>query len=393
MNKELKIAFNATAMTPPHAGISHYCRNVFEHLYCHPAVAEVNSFSGFRWLETGWKPQQGDFSASEPGLSRSIAKRIPGARRLVRSLRDYRFLSQLQHLDNNVYFEPNYIPVSCGLPTVPVVHDLSHLHYPQFHPANRVKWLEDNLSGVLECAPKVLTVSHFSKQEICGHFGLDSDKIVVAEPGVEPSFFDVDNEQAAAVLKHYKLKPGYLLAVGTMEPRKNLAGLAKAFAALPVRVRTDHPLVVIGAKGWLSDEIEKLLSPMERAAEVIRLGYVAQKDLPFLYAGAAGFAYPSFYEGFGMPLLEAMAGGIPVLTSNRASMPEVVGDVGLLIDPEDIHTMSNALEKLLGDSSFRALARERGIIRARQFTWNRTVDIIVDTLISARACSVTLSER
>jgi alpha-1,3-rhamnosyl/mannosyltransferase len=127
---------------------------------------------------------------------------------------------------------------------------------------------------------------------------------------------------------------------------------------------------------------------MERAAEVIRLGYVAQEDLCFLYSGAAGFAYPSFYEGFGMPLLEAMAGGIPVLTSSRASMPEVVGDVGLLVDPEDLHAMSNALEKLLEDSSFRAFAREHGVLRARQFTWSRTVDVIVDTLIAARACSV-----
>lgn len=388
MNKELKIAFNATAMTPPHAGISHYCRNVFEHLHCHPGVAEINSFSGFQWLEAGWKPKQGDFSVSEPSWTRRVAKSIPGARRLVGSLRDYRFLSQLGHLDNNVYLEPNYIPVTCGLPTVPVAHDLSHLHYPQFHPATRVKWLEDNLPGVLKRVPKVLTVSQFSKQEICGHFGLDSDTVVVAEPGVEPSFFDVDKEQTAAVLKNYKLKPGYLLAVGTMEPRKNLAGLAKAFAALPVRMRNDHPLVVIGAKGWLSDEIEKLMSPMERAAEVIRLGYVAQNDLPFLYAGASGFAYPSFYEGFGMPLLEAMAGGIPVLTSDRASMPEVVGDVGLLVDPEDIHAMSIALEKLLEDSFFRTFASKYGVLRARQFTWSRTVDVIVDTLIAARACSV-----
>ena len=168
------------------------------------------------------------------------------------------------------------------------------------------------------------------------------------------------------------------MTVGTLEPRKNLSGLLAAYSRLPEKTQGEHPLAVVGMKGWLSDALERQLEPLERRSRVRRLGYVAHEDLPFVYAGAHAFAFPSFYEGFGLPPLEAMACGVPVLISNRSSLPEVAGDAALQVDPEDVEAMTRGLERLLGDEGFRARAVRAGPERAAGFTWERCVDRTVD---------------
>ncbi|MCB1771577.1 MAG: glycosyltransferase family 4 protein, partial [Candidatus Competibacteraceae bacterium] len=163
-------------------------------------------------------------------------------------------------------------------------------------------------------------------------------------------------------------------AVSTLEPRKNLPRLLIAYARLPEALRARHPLALVGAKGWLNTELERHLAPLERTGQLRRLGYVPQDDLPALYAGAHAFAYPSLYEGFGLPLLEAMASGIPALSSHRSSLPQVAGDAALLINPEDIDDLTAGLEHLLSDELWRAAARPRGLEQARRFSWERCVE-------------------
>ena len=174
--------------------------------------------------------------------------------------------------------------------------------------------------------------------------------------------------------RYHLANSSYLLVVATLEPRKNLLRLADAYSRLPSVLQRRHPLIIIGARGWLTDELEKRLAPMERKDQVRRLGYIPQEDLPLLYAGAWAFAFPSIYEGFGLPLLEAMRSGIPTLTANRSSLPEIAGDAALLVDPEDVNAITAGLERLLTDAQWRAQAIKKGLQQAGSFSWERCIE-------------------
>jgi alpha-1,3-rhamnosyl/mannosyltransferase len=163
-----------------------------------------------------------------------------------------------------------------------------------------------------------------------------------------------------------------------MEPRKNLARLVRAYASLPATTKARHPLVIVGARGWLNRDLEQTIAPLEASGIVRRLGYVGEDELPQLYAGAHAFAFPSLYEGFGLPVLEAMASGVPVLTSNVSSLPEVAGDAALLADPTDEESLRDGLARLLDDAAWRTNASARGIARARAFPWSRCVEATIE---------------
>jgi alpha-1,3-rhamnosyl/mannosyltransferase len=181
------------------------------------------------------------------------------------------------------------------------------------------------------------------------------------------------------VLERYGLVDvPYLLTVCTIEPRKNLVGLIQAYSRLSDELRHRHPLVITGHKGWLTEAIEQAMEPLQREGSLRWLGYVPAADLPIIYNGAYAFAYPSFYEGFGLPLIEAMASGLPILTSDRAAMPEIVGDVALKIDPEDIEDITENLRRILLDDEFRQFAHVEGLAHSKQFTWEKCVDKTVE---------------
>jgi alpha-1,3-rhamnosyl/mannosyltransferase len=249
-----------------------------------------------------------------------------------------------------------------------------------------VRFLDRHLPRTLERANLVLTDSDFIAAEIASRFALPRAKIRTIPLGVDASFRPRAREEIVATLARYGLQDSaYLLVVATLEPRKNLARLVRAYAGLPAALKTRHPLVIVGARGWLSSELERTIAPLEASGTARRLGYVGEDELPLLYAGAHAFAFPSLYEGFGLPVLEAMASGVPVLTSNVSSLPEIAGDAALTVDPLDDDALRNGLERLLEDSAWRTAATARGIARAREYPWSRCVDATVEAYRAASA--------
>jgi alpha-1,3-rhamnosyl/mannosyltransferase len=187
-------------------------------------------------------------------------------------------------------------------------------------------------------------------------------------------------QEAEAALSSYGLTYGsYILYLGTLEPRKNISALLEAYSFLPKKTQASFPLILAGGKGWLMDNLEDEIRRLDIASRTVLTGYVPRKDLPALYSGAAVFVYPSLYEGFGLPPLEAMACGTPVITSNVSSFPEVVGDAGIMVDPYDVKRLRDEIERVLEDSSLRASLGSRGLARAKQFTWEncarQTLDV------------------
>lgn len=368
----MKLILNVDAITHPLTGIGQYALRLARRLRSHPAIEETRFYSAYRWLED---PEQ-VLAANRP-IAR-IRRWIPFkplALNLYGAARSRAFLWQTRPLKDYILHSPNYILLPFDGPAVSTIHDLSHIHYPQHHPRERILFMERHMPRTLAQASAIICDSEFIRQEIIGILKVPPQKVITVPLGVDDAFHPRDPLSLRPVLDRYHLMgQPYLLAVSTLEPRKNLPRLLAAYAQLPHALRIQHPLALVGAKGWLNTELERQLAPLERTGQIRRLGYVPEEDLHALYAGAHAFAYPSLYEGFGLPLLEAMASGIPALSSNCSSLPEVAGDAAMLIDPQDLDALAAGLKRLLCDEVWRAEARARGLAQAQRFSWKRCVE-------------------
>jgi glycosyltransferase involved in cell wall biosynthesis len=280
--------------------------------------------------------------------------------------------------DCDVYHATDHLLPPLGVPTVFTVHDLAFLVEPQTHlPTNRL-YLAAMMPRYARAASAVIAVSEATRRDLLRYYRLPPERVRVVHLGVEPEFRPLDAATARArVAKRYGLAGPYVLFVGTLEPRKNVRALLAAFAAL-VRAPSDAnrspplQLAIAGAPGWWYDDLYRWVRARGLDSLVRFLGRVADADLPALYSACAAFAYPSLYEGFGLPPLEALACGAPVVCSDRSSLPEVVGDAALQIDPTRPAALAAALRRVLDDESLRQTLRARGLARAAGFTWGRT---------------------
>ena len=221
-------------------------------------------------------------------------------------------------------------------------------------------------------ASRIATVSEYSRQDLLNIYKLPPEKVVVTYNGVESHFTprpDLPNE-SQEIRSRYGISRDFLLAVGSLQPRKNLIRLIRAYAKLRGERADFAPqLVIVGRRLWLTHEIFDEVKRSRWAGDVILTGYVADEDLPALYRAARAFVYPSLFEGFGLPPLEAMACGTPVVTSGVSSLPEITGDAALLIDPNNEQSLASAMVEIVSDDLLRAELREKGIARAKRFTW------------------------
>jgi glycosyltransferase involved in cell wall biosynthesis len=286
----------------------------------------------------------------------------------------------------DVLFVPSHsLPPVTPRATVATIHDLGYLHFPGEHPAptRLLRRLANRWSA--RRATRVVAISGATRDDLVRYDGVPADRISVVHHGHASWFKPVrDPALVEAVLARHQLDRPYFLFVGTLQPRKNLERLLAAFDT----VAADHPdllLALVGAAGWQPERLQHALASVRARDRVRQLGYVDDADLPPLLSGSLGLAFPSLYEGFGLPALEAMACAAPVLTSNTSSLPEVVGDAALLVDPLDVAAIADGLRRLADDPDLRRDLGERGLVRSAGFTWERAAQETLTVLRTAYA--------
>ncbi len=280
-------------------------------------------------------------------------------------------------ISNNidVFFSPNLNFISVGLNTkfVLTIHDLSFEFFPEFYSLKQRLW-HKAVNPRKQCrrADLILTPSENTKRDIVDYYGINPDKIRVIYPGLSPVF---QEKILNIVRKKYALPENYILFLGTAENRKNIIGLIKAFEMFNIQYSIFNiSLVIAGPQGCGYEEILQYAQKSPCKDKIKFIGYIDAADKPALYAGATLFVYPSFYEGFGFPVLEAMAAGAPVITSNRSSLPEITGPAAYLIDPNNPNQIARAMAELLTNHNLRNLQIKNGLARAAHFSWQKTAE-------------------
>ncbi len=271
----------------------------------------------------------------------------------------------------DLYHEPNFLPLPCDCPTIATLHDLSPLLHPEWHPAERVAQFEKHFRrGLAQCC-HFLTVSEFVRREVIQTLGLSPSRVTRTYNGIRPIFAPLPPVEVSAVLKRLQLPPRYLLSVGTIEPRKNMLTLLRAYCAMPQALRSDWPLLLVGGWGWNAGDVANFLESGGRQRGVLYRSYVPERYLSALYNGARALVFPSLYEGFGLPPLEMLACGGAVLASTVGAVAETVGKQAHLIEPRDTDGWRCAMQRVVSDDDWWQQLRQGAVAAARPFTWER----------------------
>ncbi len=365
----MRIAIDAHSVGTGLAGNETYITNLIEALAEIDAVNQYTLYVTKRSAVERFQDRWPNFT-TRLTLPHTPLVRIPLT--LSRELR--RRPVDLLHVQ---YTAPPFAPC----PVIPVIHDLAFEHLPETF--KRRSWMQLRLTvrRTARRAAHILTVSEYSRRDIAKTYGIAPERITVTPLAAPESFAPVtDAGELRRVRERYKIEDRYILAVGSIQPRKNLIRLLRAYSDL-LRARTDAKLpqlVLVGKRAWLYEETLRAVREMNLASRLVFTGYVPESDLPALYTGALVFVYPSYFEGFGLPPLEAMQCGAPVITGERTSLPEVVGSAAVMVDPFDTDALGQAIARVVDDADFRDVLRARGLEQARKFSWRETARLTLE---------------
>lgn len=371
----MRIAIDTIPLLSPLTGIGHYVDQLVRGFNRLAPDNDYTYYSGF-FSKT---PRRGGRHAE--GLKKILGK-IP---LLMSGLNRSRgALARLGAREFDLYFQPNFIPLDIkAKKTVATVHDFAFMAPQPWHPKYRVEYFAKNFKKNIMRADRIITDSAFIKNEALGVLGVPQDKISAIPLGVDHEVFRKRDPNELRAFKDQRgLSEPFILFVGTLEPRKNLRRLLEAYLDLPEPVKKGYRLVLAGSEGWNSDDLREILAKMKD--RVTYLGYLKTEEIACLYNLASLFVFPSLYEGFGLPPLEAMACGCPVVVSRAASLPEVCGDAAQYVDPEDARSISEGMHKVLSDEELRRRLSRAGEQRAQLFSWEsaakRTLAVFEEVL-------------
>lgn len=355
----MKVLYDATPLLMRSAGVKNYHYALLRRLIPIIWPFEMELFPWLRDLpanenERSNYPKLQTFAGLGAVLTSNYLG-LPFARMACRG-------ADLFHMTHHLWHPPTSLRLSS------MVHDPTPLTLPECHTESNIRYFERFVEKTLPKLDGVITPSYAVKRDLVRDCGASEERITVIPHGVDEDFFEATPAQREVARQTYDLPDRYVLFVGSVEPRKNLLRLLEAYDILPEKLRAQYPLLLVGPPGWNNQEIQKRLT---KTRHVRVVGFVRRELLPAVYESCSLFAFPSLYEGFGMPALEAMAAGAPVMASKRSALPEVVGESGLLVHPKKPEEMAEAMRGLLEDPHTAALMGGQARQRARQFTWER----------------------
>ena len=366
----MKIGINAlklyTSQDYRNAGISHYIRQLTTHLL------DYDGKNNYTLFTNNLMPEWQERTRYAPNI---VTSRLPTAQPVPRILWEQTALAwhttrgklDLLHCPLNV------IPIAAACPTVLTIHDLAFLRYPQLFPRLKQRYLQLFTRMSARNANAVMTVSASTRDDVVDMLGVPRDRVHVVHHAADADFCPRIQDECNTFRASKGLTTRYILYVGTLEPRKNVDVLIRAFGKVLREEKLHHSLVLIGGRGWMTQAIQTAIEETGIGDRVLMPGYVAREELPLWYSSADLFVYPSTYEGFGYPALEAMASGTPVIVSNTSSLPEVVGDAGMLVPPREVSQLAAAMASILTDSVLADKLRSRGLEQATKFNWTDSV--------------------
>jgi glycosyltransferase involved in cell wall biosynthesis len=371
--RPLHIGIDAHAIGARQGGNETYIRQLILAL---AALDRENTYSIYLAEREAVEEWQSLFARAHPNFT---VRRLPPPTPIVRAPVALAF--ELRRRPVDLLHVQYTAPPFCPVPVVATIHDLAFEHHPETF-TRRGSWqMKMTVRWTARRAVRLATVSQFSREDLLQTYRLPSEKVVVTYNGVEPRFQPVPEgpDEAAAVRRRWGISGPYILALGSLQPRKNLPRLVRAYGAL----RRNHPsirhqLVIAGRDLWLSGEIHQQIAEEPWAGDIVRTGYVPEQDLPALYRSADLLVYPSFFEGFGLPPVEAMACGVPVVTSQVGSLLEICGEAAQWVDPYDEHSIERAIYEVLTDPARQASLRQAGAVQARRFDWRETAQRTLD---------------
>ena len=354
------ITVDTTSLLSPSTGIGRYTYEI---------AKRIQKDSSFKSRFFYGYYSQTLIKSSQPTSTKTL-KKIIDKSRILKAIarRVIRLYSRFYHPKCDIYWQPNFIPLPSikAKKVVTTVHDFSFILHRDYHPKERIEHFENHFFQSINLSDLIITGSNYSKKEILDRLDFKEHQVKVIYHGLNHNLFRCYED----IKLDFDLPKKFILSVGSIEPRKNLLGLLKAYNLLDDKTKDEYKLVLVGFKGWqnreLMQEIEK------NKTHIDYLGFISDEELAKVYNLATCFIFPSFYEGFGLPILEAMACATPVISSNTTSMPEVGGDAVLYCDPNNLEDIKENLHTLLHDEVLQKDMIEKGLKRVQNFTWENS---------------------